>query len=104
MKSICILWIVQLPAVNVDVWMCEQQLDDIDVTLLGREVERGPAVLSLDIHLHRSYLGKNSFQHLSLSLSHSFSLSLSFSLILSLSRSLSLSRYLSLSLSLSFST
>ena len=55
LKFACIFWIELLPAVNVDVWMCEQQLDDVDVPFLGREVERGPAVLPLDIHLHSKH-------------------------------------------------
>jgi hypothetical protein len=40
-----------IPAVDVDVWVKEEQLDDVDVSLLSCQVQRGPPVLALDIHL-----------------------------------------------------
>jgi hypothetical protein len=40
-----------LPAVDVDVRVKEEQLDDVDVSLLSCQVQRGPPVLALDVHL-----------------------------------------------------
>ncbi len=51
------------PAVDVDVWVEKEQLDDIDVTLFSCQIQRGPAVLPLDVNLRTHFLISVSFQN-----------------------------------------